>query len=80
MTGSELDRAVTLINSGDKEEGIALLCEIHQKEPRMKLVCLLLAKYINFDETKLKYLEEALEINPTNNETIKFYKRSSIPS
>ena len=74
MTGSELDRAVTLIDSGDKEEGIALLCEIHQKDPKNEKVCLLLAKYINFKETKLRYLEEALEINPVNNETINSIK------
>ena len=74
MTGSELDRAVTLIDSGDKEEGIALLCEIHQKEPSNESVCLLLAEYINFVETKLRYLEEALEINPTNKETINSIK------
>lgn len=70
MTNSELDQAVNLINSGDKEKGIAQLFETYQKDPKNEQVCLLLAKYINFEETKLRYLEEALEINPMNNETI----------
>ena len=74
MTGIELDRAVTLIDSGDKEEGIALLCEIHQKDPKMRRYVYSVKEIGTLKETKLRYLEEALEINPVNNETINSIK------
>jgi len=74
MHQTDMDEAINMINSGDKDKGIALLFEIYQEDPTNESVCLLLAGSVNFDETKLRYLEEAIEINPTNNETINSIK------
>jgi hypothetical protein len=71
MTKSRIDEAIEMIQRGDEWSGNSLLDEILEQEPTDEVVWLKAAEIQEGNESKkVFYLEKALKINPSNQETM----------
>lgn len=62
----KLQQAITLIESGDKQNGRRLLAEILEAEPRNEQAWLWMSGVVTNGEQRRDCLEQVLEINPNN--------------
>ncbi len=66
----ELQKAISLIKSGQKKQGGQILAEIVKQHPNNESAWFLLAGCVNVKQQKIYCLNKALEINPQNNAAI----------
>jgi hypothetical protein len=62
----QLQQAITLIKSGDKQNGMRLLAEIIKADPRNEAAWLWMSSVVANDEQRRHCLEQVLIINPHN--------------
>jgi len=62
----DLQKAITLIKSGQKKQGGQILAEIVQQQPNNETAWLWLAHCVTTNQQKIYCLNKALEINPQN--------------
>lgn len=65
MSG-DLQNAISLIKSGHKEEGQAILIQILEDDPQNEKAWIWMSAVVDTDEMRLECLDEALKINPNN--------------
>ena len=65
MSG-DLQNAISLIKSGHKEEGQAILIQILEDDPQNEKAWIWMSAVVDTDEMRLECLEEVLKINPNN--------------
>jgi hypothetical protein len=63
---NELQQAITLIKSGDKQNGQLLLAKILKAEPRNETAWLWMSSVVANDEQRCYCLKQVLTINPSN--------------
>lgn len=66
MVASSLQQAITLIKSGDKQNGRRLLAEILKADPKNETAWLWMSSILDEEEQKRHCLEQVLKINPNN--------------
>ncbi len=62
----DLQEAIALIKSGQKDEGQNLLIQILEEDPQNDKAWIWMSAVVDTDEMRLECLEEALKINPNN--------------
>jgi len=71
----DLQRAISLIKSGQKKQGGKILVELVKQQPKNESAWLWLSDCVNDNKQKIFCLNRALEINPNNNEVRKVIQK-----